>query len=368
MSNKNNIEVMNFSQIKLPTFTEKSYSSKPYISYGSDNKFPYFLQELAKRSSLHNAILQSKLDYAYDKGLEVTDSNLASDLFINHPNPQESLNDIYRKCLSDFIMFGGYCLNIIWSQDKQNISEIYHIPFETIRCGKKNERGQVETYYYSADWSKYNAEYKTIPAFSYNNRVGSQLLYEKRYQSGCYTYPLPSYQGAITDIATSTEISNFHLANITNNMMPSVMITFTNGIPSEEERRTIKAQFEEQYTSTDNAGKFILSFVEDETKAPKVDTLNSSDNGEQYLNLYNTIQTSILAGHQIVSPYLVGIRSDGVSFGSGTELANSFKLFYNTVITNIQSKVVTTLNNVLKLTAGWEHAELEATEPIINFQ
>ena len=366
--NKNNLEVMNFSQIKLPSFKEKTTTGKPYVSYGDDNKFPYFLQELAKRSSLHNAILQSKLDYAYDKGLEVVDSNLSSDLFISHPNPQESLNDIYRKCLSDYCMFGGFCVNVIWSLDKTNVSELYHIPFETIRCGKKDERGMVDTYYYSSDWTKYNASFKTIPAFNYNMREGSQLLYVTRYQSGCYTYPLPSYQGAITDITTSCEISNFHLANISNNMMPSVMITFTNGIPTEEERRMIKSQFEEQYTSTDNAGKFIVSFVEDADKAPKVDTLSSSDNGEQYLNLYNTIQTSILAGHQVVSPYLVGIRSDGVSFGSGTELANSFKLFYNTVITNIQSKVVTTLNNVLKLTQGWEHAKLEATEPIINFQ
>lgn len=368
MANKTKIEVMNFSQIKLPSFKEKQLNSKPYVNYGDNNQFPYFLQELAKRSSLHNAILQSKTDYAYDKGLEVLESNLATDLFISHPNSTESLDDIYRKCLSDYILFGAFALNVIWSNDKKSVAELYHIPFETIRCGKKNERGEVETYYYSSDWGKYNVKYKPIPAFNYNNRIGSQLLYIIRYQSGCYTYPLPSYAGAITDIATSAEISNFHLANIANNMMPSVMITFPNGIPSEEERRVIKSQFEEQYTSTDNAGRFLLSFVEDETKAPKIDTLSSSDNGEQYLNLYNTIQTSILAGHQVVSPYLVGIRSDGVSFGSGTELANSFKLFYNTVIKNIQQKVVTTLNKVLKLTAGYQSAELIATEPIINFQ
>lgn len=365
---KNNIEVMSFAKINIPSFKEKTLNSRPYVSYGDDNAFPYFLQELAKHSSLHNAILQSKLDYSYAQGLEVEDGNLSTDLFVSHPNPYESLNDIYRKCLSDFIMFGGYALNVIWSTDQQNVAELYHVPFEQIRSGKKNERGQVDEYYWSSDWTKYNAKFKSIGAFNYNNRQGSQLLYVIRYQSGCYTYPLPSYEGALTDITTSCEISNFHLANITNNMMPSVMITFTNGVPTDEERRTIKAQFEEQYTSTDNAGKFILSFVEDASKAPQVDVLNSNDNGEQFLNLYSTIQTSILAGHQVVSPYLVGIRQDGISFGSGTELANSFRLFYETVIKNIQERVVTGLDKVLRLTSGWEQASLKPTEPKINFE
>lgn len=359
---------MAFSKITLPTFSEKRTNGRGWVKYGENNNFPIFLQELQQRSSLHNAILQSKLDYSYAEGLTVENTNLSTDLFISHPNSRETLNEIYRKCLADYVLFGGYALNVIWGKGKENVSEVYHVPFEKIRCGVKDSFGNINQYYYNNDWGKTTSEIKEINAFAPSNREGGQILYVTRYQSGTEYYPLPSYCGALSDIATSCEISNFHLCNISNNMMPSTMITFTNGIPTEEERRKIKQQFVDEYTSTDNAGRFVVSFVEDADKAPKIEAIGNTDNGEAYNNLYNTVQTSILAGHQVVSPYLVGIRQDGVSFGSGTELANSFRLYYNTVIRNIQTKVVEGLNNILRYTAGYEVARLLPTKPVIEFE
>jgi hypothetical protein len=50
---------------------------------------------------------------------------------------------------------GAYALHIIWNRERTEISEVYHVPVERVRAGRPNELGQVDTYYISADWSKY---------------------------------------------------------------------------------------------------------------------------------------------------------------------------------------------------------------------
>ena len=111
-------------KIKLPEYTERIYGGKPWVRYGSDNLFPNLLQELANRSALHNAIISSKVDYSYGDGLSVVNPynrerqpDLPTQLFVNHPNPYEDLDSIYRKCLYDYILYGGFAINVIWSED-----------------------------------------------------------------------------------------------------------------------------------------------------------------------------------------------------------------------------------------------------------
>lgn len=356
-------------KIKLPEYTERIYGGKPWVRYGSDNLFPNLLQELANRSALHNAIISSKVDYSYGDGLSVVNPynrekqpDLPTQLFVNHPNPYEDLNSIYRKCLYDYILYGGFAINVIWSEDREHIAEIYHIDFSKIRCGKKDEREQVNTYYWCDDWKNVQRlGHKEIKAYNPNLRVGSQLLYVKEYRPGTFYYPLPSYVGALNYCAIDAEISNFHLAHIINGMSPNIMISFVNGIPTEEERRKIKNQIIEEFTGSDNAGKFFVTFSEDNTKVPVITTISADNLDEQFLQLQDTVLQNILSGHKVVSPMLVGIKADGISFGSGEEIENAFEIYVNTVIKPIQKIVVGTLNDVIRMTVNYSGTEVEPT-------
>ncbi len=113
-------------QIKLPVFEEKLTSGRPWVRYGSDNLFPQFLQMLANRSALHGAIVHSKVDYAFGKGLDASDIRNDSlvEQFINHPNGTDSLNDIYRKCIYDYVVYGAFALNVLWSDDGLSLIHI----------------------------------------------------------------------------------------------------------------------------------------------------------------------------------------------------------------------------------------------------
>lgn len=356
-------------KIKLPDYSERFISSRPWVRYGSDNLFPVLLQELANRSALHNAIISSKVDYSFADGLEVVNPyntakqpDLQTLLFYNHPNPFEDLNSIYKKCLYDFILYGGFALNIIWANDRENISEIYHIDFSKIRCGKKDEREQVQKFYWCDDWrAVQRLGYREIDSFNPNHRKGSQLLFIKEYRPGVFYYPLPSYVGALNYCAIDAEISNFHLAHILNGMSPNIMISFCNGIPTEEERKNIKNQLVEEFTGTDNAGKFFLTFSEDKERIPVISPISADNLDEQFIQLQDTVLQNILSGHKVVSPMLCGIKTEG-QLGGNSELETAFEIFNKTVIKPIQKIVVDALNNIIRMTLNYCGTEVKATD------
>lgn len=352
-------------QVNLPVFEEKIMSGRPWVRYGSDNLFPEFLQMLASRSALHGAIVRSKIDYAFGKGIDDSEVNNASlsKHFITHPNGEESLDEIYRKLIYDYVLYGSFAVNVIWSDDGTEIAQIYHTDIAKLRSGYADEKGRVNTYYYSNQWLKGGAqEVAEIPAFDTATREGSQILYTKDYSPSSKYYALPSYIGALNSIATDCEITNFHLSHLKNGMSPSKLITFTEGEPTEEEEKAIMSQIENLYTGSDNSGKFMLSFVNDPEHAPKVETLGADNLGDQFIQLEDSVLQQILSGHRVTSPLLVGIRSGNNGLGSNTdELYASYTLFYNTVIKPIQDRVLGVLNNILKYTHKYNGGLLKPT-------
>ena len=360
------------SQIELPRFEEKNITGTPYVRWGKDNRWPNFLQGLADRSGLHNAIITTKLDYAFSEGLvPLTDSKDAvTNLFISHPNPFESLNDLYKKLLYDYILYGVFAINIIWDKDREHIAELYHVDVSKIRCGRKDERGFIKDYFYSDNWLKSNSSsYKTIKAYNPKEKIGSQILFFTTYRPGVEYYALPSYTGAIESIATDIEIVNFHLSHLKNGLAPSKMITFTDGMPSTEEAQNLQQQIEDTFTGSDNAGKMLLNFVNSPDKAPQVDTLGGDNLGDQFIQLESSVLNQILSGHRVTSPLLIGIRSDNNGLGSNSEeILEAFQIFANTVIKPIQQDVVKILNDLIKYTKGYAGAILEPTlNTPINF-
>jgi hypothetical protein len=362
--NKTNLVVVNLSQVELPTFTESKYQD--WIKYGADNDFPFKLQDLANRSALHNAILSSKVDnicgngFTYDKK-----KDNKTDLFLENINPNETANDVLRKVTYDYELYGGYALNVIWSRDHKTISEVYHIDFAKIRCGKLDEKGQVQTYFYSKDWCNYRKaenEPKQIAAFNTKTKEPSQLIYVKEYRPGMDYYPVPCYVGALAYIEIDVEIANFHLAHIKNGMTPSIMINFNNGIPTDEEQTTIERQITRKYNGTDNAGKLILSFSEDKDKSPTVTTLTPSQLDKQFIQLQSTVLQNILSGHKVVSPLLVGIKTEG-QLGGNAELETAYNIYSKTIIQPAQNIILKSFNQIGTIN-GLQELSIIPTAPI----
>lgn len=354
-------KTLHLSQHKVPEFVEKPMN-KGWVLNGEEDKYPLYLLELFNRSSVHNALVLGKASYIYGKGLETDNPTVQA--FIDKANPTETLNEVFKKCAIDGELYGSYYLNIVWSNGG-SIAEIYHVAYESMRSDEENE-----VFFYSKKFTgekKVSANDKSIevfPAFSLENRTGSQVLYIKNYRPGIKTYSLPDYIGANAAIETNVEINNYHLNNIKNGFSGGYLINFKNGEPTAEEQKAIYKKIEEQHTGSDSAGRIVLIFSEGPSDAPDIVPLTPADLDKMFEQLRKDTNEEIFIGHRVVSPMLFGIKTEG-QLGGVTELKTSFEIFKSTVIQEKQAKFKEVFGTLIEIATKQQDAiTLEAIPPV----
>jgi hypothetical protein len=350
--------IISFTNDKVPVFSE--IRNKDYIKYGEDNNYPNFLVTLFNRSAKHNAILTAKQLYIAGQGLAFnaeglpTDKIVSTQAFIDNANPYESLHSVSSKMALDIELFGGCYLHIIKSKDKKGIAEVYHLDYCNLRTNKDNSKIYYSEYWLNDDGSD-NMSIKPdqiteYPAYgSKDYEKGKEgVLYYKQYRPNIETYTLPEYIGAVPAIITDAEIANYHRASIQNGFMGGTMVTFMNGVPSDEEMSTVEKQMKKKFTGTDRANSLVIDFVDDPARAPQIQQLTGNDFDKRYEALNKTIQEEVFCGHKVTSPMLFGIRTEG-QLGGRNEMATAFQLFQNTYITPKQNAIEVILNDLVGL-------------------
>ena len=353
--NKKQIMSIELKSQTAPTISEKMGSD--WIEYSGEdwhNAYPNFLVDLYYSSSTHAAIINTTADIigGEDIIIEETD-NLEAQVklskFFKNANSDETLHEVVKKCAFDFKLQGGYFLNIIWSKDRQTISEIRHVSAERVRVGKPNALGKTDTYYVSADWTNTrDNEPVPVPAFNINDRTNpSQLLYAGSYSPGMDAYYLPDYIASNNWSLIDSEIAQYHLANVQNNFSGTMVVSMNNGIPSERERLDIEKSLNNKFSGSANAGKVILTFSDGSDRSPEITPIQLPNSDKTYLALQELIQKNILTGHRCTSPLLVGIRDTGGGLGNNAqEMTEAFDLYLNSVVKGYQKNILKTLSKI----------------------
>jgi hypothetical protein len=347
-----------FQAIELPEI--KEVRGKDYIYYGGDNLFPQSLIKLYDTSAMHHTCVDAITAGIVGDGIETIGEE-----YINQKG--ETIDEIYEKISLDYVLYGGYAVNVIWSKDRTKISEIYHLPFANVRSGKPNEEDVVEEYMYSSDWSYLRKNpYITYRAFDATDNKGdnaSQIYYCYGYTPGNDVTPLPQYIAALNDISLDAQVSRFHANNIANGLAPSMFIAFRNGTPTPEERTNVYKEIEKTFTGTENAGRFFLSFSEPD-KVPEVTPIDSA-NDDYYLLLEERISSRILTAHRITSPLLLGIKDSAGFSSNAEEIKVSYAHFEGTVVEPKRKKILSTFGYMLRL-AGYNIALKVRPNKLVN--
>ena len=307
----------------------------PWESYGQGNDYPSFITELYAKSAINRRALQAKILGVFGEGLRTIDPNL--EYVLGRANDEESWNDVFEKIVTDYEIYGGFALNVIWNATGEKIHSFYHLPFPSIRSGEIDAKtDKVESYYYSSNWNNFR-KFRPIEyqAFDPNCALekSSQVLFFMDYNPQSQYYPIPSYSGSLQDITIDVEVSNFHLSNLANGLNPSLVINFKNGVPSIENQKQIYDSLTANFSGTQNTGRFFCSFSDGPEQAPDVIPITSA-NDTYYVQLESRITTRILTGHGITSPLLLGLYHEGGSgLGSNKdEILVSYETFKNTVL------------------------------------
>ena len=355
---KDNIININLETSTAPIIAEAR--GRDWIEYGTDdwkNLYPQFLIDLYYSSSITAAIINATSEMIAAENLIIEDEDdrnfdtrVKLQNFMNRANSNESLHEVIKKVAFDFKLQGAFALNIVWSKDRTQIAEIYHVDVSKVRCAKPDAFGKTSGYYISADWRN-TRQHKPhyVPAFNPNDRTAAnQLMYSGLYSPNMNSYFTPDWVSCTNWALIDSRISEYHLNNISNGFSGSFMINFSNGIPTQEERHQIEQSLAAKFTGT-NSGKFVLTFSDDKTRTPEINAISPSDLDKQYLALQELLTQNILSGHRVTSPMLMGIKNDTGLGSNVDELNASANFFLNTVVKPYQDHIVKQLRKIFKV-------------------
>jgi hypothetical protein len=315
---ENNIQSINLSLYQPVEAVEKENRSG-WIDYGQNNLFPQHLINLYQNSPIHNALVNS-ISY-----------------MIEGQGTGTILDNALQGIAFDLKLQGAFVAEVIWSMDFTRVVQINHLPFENCRLAYDKEEDDITGIFYSKDWANTRSKRgkpEFIPAFnpSIAQEQPRQVIYAHGMSAGSVYYPKPDYFGALNYVELSYQMGLYHVNNILNGLFPSFIINFLNGIPQKEEREAIRREWETRLSGASNAGKFLMTFNEDPTRAPQIEAFPLSDADKQYQFLSEETAKQIMVGHRVVSPLIHGIR-DTTGFGSNKdEMLVGLEIFNNQVI------------------------------------
>ena len=314
----------------IPENVEITGTSK-YTLWGKDNKYPNFLFDCYKNCPTLQSILNGYVDYVCGNG--VTSNTLT------RPNPSESWDEFIAHLASDYVIFGVCYIQVIRNK-AGNIAELYWLDSRFVRT---NEDEQA--YWYNEDFArKYVRTTKTLvyPKFIKETQLPASILAIKTPFSR-ETYGTPIWESAIKDVNVEMGITDFHLNELENNFAGSAIISFNNGVPTEDQQDEIEKLVAKKFSGHQNAGRFLLSFNNGKENETTIQRLQTDDFDKRYIELKNKTKENIYSSLR-ANPQLFGTN---VASGlNDQDYQESFRIFNRTCIYPIQKRIIDGLDRI----------------------
>ena len=346
-NNYNNLISIKFARAEQPIFKENK--SKNIVEFGENNDYPNYLLGLYNESPKHGAIVKSKVGYIFGHGFQDV-PQLAN-------TSGETWNQVLKKCIMDDELYGGYYLQVIYNLLGQ-IKDVFHIEYHKVRANK-----DCTEYYVKNDWQSFKEKARLYPAFNLNEPVASQILAVKQYNPTSDVYPLPSYFASLNYIDSDVQVSRHVLGNAKDGFVASTLINLNGGEPQEEHKAAIEKGIKKKFTGSEG-DRVVIMFNKSRDNAAEIVPLSTTMlTKEDFTNINNLIQQEIFAGHQIVSPALMGIKTEG-QLGGRNELMMAYEIFNNTYINERQESHNENFGKLFNLIGIPGEYTIEPVEPL----
>lgn len=358
--NKPTVEVLKFERVNQPIPYEdvKIGDNEKMVNYGTDNRYPDFLLKLYSESPIHSAIINAKTTYLIGDGLRLADGKAVD----SQVNDGESFNEFISKCIKDYLLFNYFAVEVIYNSFRQPI-EYHWIPAHKVRTNKAKTK-----FWYCEDWSK---KVKSIQydRFKLNSDTDTSKIFffDGYFPSLTTVYPSPEYNGCLKSINTDISIRDFNLNNIKNHFSVSTLITFFNGsnLPDEVKKQVVK-DIKDSYQG-ENGKKVIVDFQNTNGKPADVKNISPNEWDKAYSVIAQNVADDIYRGHQVTSPMLMGVKTEG-QLGGATELETAYEIFKNTYIRQKRSELEGAFNLLFSNSTIINGSLLFTDRPLFNTQ
>lgn len=343
---KNSTKFLQLTSYVAPRIQESS--GENYVEWTTQNGENYFKYIIDRYhgSPTNNAIIQTISDLIYGKGLDATNKventkDWAKSLLLFKANE-------IRKVTHDFKMFNKYAFQVIYTKDRNEIAEIWHAPVNKYMPERCNEDGDIEAYYYSADWSDNNINPKRIPAFGFGSKelneidepeCPMEIFYFQPYSPGTFYFSPVDYQGGLQYAEMEEQIADFHLNNLENGFHDLTIINFNNGIPPEEKQSEIERGIKNKWSGT-HGQRVVVSFNQDKETAPTIESAGIQDADKLFDLLSKESTEKLMRSHRITSPMLLGIKDNTGLGNNADELKTAYLLMQSMVVQPYQDCII----------------------------
>ena len=332
------VDVLKFERINMPQPYENVVftDSERMVDYGTNNLYPNFLLELYNNSPIHSSIINSKKTYIIGDGLKYsTGQEITTPV-----NDIESFDEFISKCIIDYLIFNYFCVEVLYNILNQPISYIW-IPAHKVRTNRLKTK-----FWFSEDWHKKVKPIK-YDRYSLNNQTSTSKIFffDGYFPSLNNVYPSPEYNGCIKSISTDVAIRDFNLNNIKNHFSVSTLITFFNGSNlADDVKRQVLKEIKSSYQG-EFGKKVIVDFQNQNGKSADVRNISPGDWDKAYTVIAQNVSDDIYRGHQVTSPMLMGVKTEG-QLGGATELETAYEIFKNTYIRQKRQELTGAFNNL----------------------
>lgn len=329
------IDVLKFKASPTQKPTESlNVSDDQMVKYGPTNQYPKFLLELYNASPIHSAIINSKVTYIIGDGLKTRDGK-AIDLMVN---PSETFNDFLGKIVRDYLIFNYFAVEVVFNALNEPI-QFYFVPANKIRTNKLKTK-----FWFSEDFSV-NKDVRIFDRWKPTNSDSTSKIFffDGYFPSLSSVYPTPEYSGCIKSVQTDIAIRDFNYNNIKNHFSVSTLIEFFNGGNIQDEvKEQILRDIEASYTGEDGK-KIIVNFQSANGTPAQIHNISAGDWDKAYAETIKNTSDDIYRGHQVTSPMLFGVKTEG-QLGGTTELEVAYEIFKNTYIRGKRNELTAALN------------------------
>ena len=361
--NESNIVSLKLSEYVAKSDAEK-LDRKGWVNYGDANDFPQYLRDLSHESPVHGSLVVAIGDMVAGKGIKSEQYQEELDAL--------DINTLTYAAAHDLKLFGGFFIEVIWSNDRTVISKLNPIPFEECRIAVNQDDDSEIGIFHSYDWSNTRKKKNTpefIPKYNYLTRMEEpRQIYWCFTYTGSDVYPRPDYWSAINYIELDKQISIFHINQISNGLFPSTIINFYNGQATPEQKQQMMMDWENKMSGARNAGKVVMFFNERDQPKTEITPFPVNDADKQYQLMDTTATQKIITAHRVTTPLLFGIRETS-GFGSNKdEMTTGLEIFNKQVIEPYQALIDKSITELLSNQLPGVSFEIVPNTPLVAEQ
>lgn len=339
---KPEIHLIQFANYTRPVLSENK--SRNWVLNGKNNEFYQTVIDLYNGSPTNASIINTYISLIYGKGIRAKNAARNTNDWAQF---KTILNDKdLRKLITDYVIFGGFEAQVIQS-NKKGLSEIAHIPTKLVVPSIENEDCEIESYWYSKDWTKlYQNTPVEYPAFSGTHKLEIYSL--KPYTVSQNYFAEPAYMSGMPYAEMEMEIANMNVNSIKNGLSAGYIINIPDGKSlSDLEKTAFEKDIRKHLTGSENATRFVLSYNGRDAEITIIPIPINDNVHKQWESLNETATTKLLTAHRATNSSIVGISTASGFSSTAEEMEQSRTDLMKYVIQSKQDEIVGALEEIL---------------------